>query len=143
MSIGHGRLTLFALLLAACSPSGAPEAEAPAEAGLLPAGAYDLQVPTPDGEVVLGFLLGSDGWAELVNPDGALHVRTRIEWPSAGELVFRDAEGPMACRDEAGAQAGRYRVERDDDGWRFHLVADPCEGRQGALSRGLLVVRTP
>lgn len=58
-------------------------------------------------------------------------------------VVFRDTAGLVACP----GQDGRYEWRLEGDTLRFRPVADPCEGRRGALSRpwsraaGALVLR--
>lgn len=134
----------LALLAFACAPAAEEGAEVGEEglaspAHLLPSGSYDLTTQGPDGPVVLRVVLGADDWAEFTQ-NGELHVRTHVARPTLEEVIFHDEEGPYACRANDAPINGHYHVVRTDDGWRFHLIGDECEGRRGALTAGLLTV---
>lgn len=132
----------LALFTTACAPAADEAAEVVEEAvesptHLLPSGSYDLTTAGPDGPVVLRVVLGADDWAEFTQ-DGELHVKTHVARPTREEVIFHDEEGPYACRASDAPINGHYHVVRVPEGWRFHLIADECEGRRGALTTGLL-----
>jgi hypothetical protein len=132
----------LALITTACAPAADEAAEVIEEVvesptHLLPSGAYDLTTAGPDGPVVLRVVLGSDDWAEFTQ-DGELHVRTHVARPTHEEVIFHDEAGSYACRANDAPINGHYHVARTAEGWRFHLIADECEGRRGALTTGLL-----
>ncbi len=132
----------LALVVTACAPAADEAAEVVEEAvelptHLLPSGSYDLTTAGPDGPVVLRVVLGADDWAEFTR-DGELHVKTHVARPTLEEVIFHDEEGPYACRASDAPINGHYHVVRAPEGWRFHLIADECEGRRGALTTGLL-----
>lgn len=139
----HPLVALFVLATLACAPAEEPVAEVVAPVPVLPAGAFDLRIETPEGTIVLDFQHGGDGWTEVRDADGELHVRTHIEWIGAETAAFHDAEGPFTCRDDNGSIEGRYHVEQAEKGWRLHLLSDACAPRRGALTNALLVSRTP
>lgn len=132
MAIGLG-----GVLATACRP---PEAGTTIATGsvveVVPAGIYELR--GTGATEVIRLLVGSDGWAEFT-ASGMLRSRTYLSAPAPGELLFRDAGGPMACRIGTGPIEGRYRVELTEFGRHLHLIEDSCQGRRELLEGGLLV----
>lgn len=71
----------------------------------------------------------ADGRVNFTGPRGPM-ITSRVSL-SRDTVTFRDEGGPAACIGDP----GRYTFALAGDTLRFRLVADPCQGRRGAMAQ--------